>query len=472
MEKKPHHKRLSFTRKLIPKQIPVCIVAFTLVFFSNAPAQGQQLINGNFTSTSLSPWHWSLNWWSYWDLLDSSERYCRPYRTSRYDSSQLWANLPAYIPGFDTLDTKGHGFIFDLYSVRNGYTDDTNNLYLMHQLNLDTMMNFGWSMELTEPLATHKAYRISCAMNVGQTFQALLFKYPDVKYDDKDIYGCYAQQWYMRIGISDDPHQAGDSIGRIDNTSYTYTGESYFENLSILEAWDSVKEYYIYRYFENQVQVIGTTGKYLTFRFYAIPKIGPYLQNKRSVLSCAKLSEYAIIRACLDDISIACVSHIQDTLCMGTDTVLLTTTNPKHRHIWSTGDTSQRVYITRPGTYWVQTNHNGCIGHDTITITEWGCDTAIIQSDTPVLPLYIPNAFSPNDDGLNDSFGIIHEYLTMEKLAIYSMWGEKMYSGNQSWLGTYLQEPAPSGVYLYVMQVRDPVTNNIQNLKGSLYLVR
>ncbi|MBK7035582.1 MAG: gliding motility-associated C-terminal domain-containing protein [Bacteroidetes bacterium] len=38
----------------------------------------------------------------------------------------------------------------------------------------------------------------------------------------------------------------------------------------------------------------------------------------------------------------------------------------------------------------------------------------------------IPNAFSPNDDGINDRFRIIEENITVKRFDIYNRWGIKV----------------------------------------------
>ncbi|MCO5253312.1 MAG: PKD domain-containing protein [Bacteroidetes bacterium] len=62
--------------------------------------------------------------------------------------------------------------------------------------------------------------------------------------------------------------------------------------------------------------------------------------------------------------------------------------------------------------------------------------------------LYIPNAFSPNGDGLNDVLGITTFGIRSYRFEIYNRWGAKVFSGNNSgWDGMYEGIPAPMGVY-------------------------
>ncbi|MEO6758369.1 MAG: gliding motility-associated C-terminal domain-containing protein, partial [Saprospiraceae bacterium] len=72
--------------------------------------------------------------------------------------------------------------------------------------------------------------------------------------------------------------------------------------------------------------------------------------------------------------------------------------------------------------------------------------------------LLIPNAFTPNGDGLNDVFSVVpFEGLeSVVELSIYDRWGAKVYVGSGGaarWDGTINGKPAPSDVYVYRLVV-------------------
>jgi gliding motility-associated-like protein len=69
---------------------------------------------------------------------------------------------------------------------------------------------------------------------------------------------------------------------------------------------------------------------------------------------------------------------------------------------------------------------------------------------------YIPNAFSPNQDGKNDHFGLEGIGLLNTELVIYNRWGEVIFkseNGHQKWDGTYKGTPVQPGIYLYSAKV-------------------
>ncbi|MET0465199.1 MAG: gliding motility-associated C-terminal domain-containing protein [Chitinophagaceae bacterium] len=82
---------------------------------------------------------------------------------------------------------------------------------------------------------------------------------------------------------------------------------------------------------------------------------------------------------------------------------------------WSGGSTLSSISIDKPGTYWLKVvDAAGCAGTDTIIVSPKSCMSGF----------YIPTAFTPNADGLNDLykpmlFGLIKKYRFM----IYDRWG-------------------------------------------------
>jgi gliding motility-associated-like protein len=70
----------------------------------------------------------------------------------------------------------------------------------------------------------------------------------------------------------------------------------------------------------------------------------------------------------------------------------------------------------------------------------------------PPLHLYIPSAFTPNGDGLNDTFGIKGEGIKDYHLFIYDRWGEIIFESTnlrQQWDGKCNGKPAEQGTYVY-----------------------
>lgn len=94
------------------------------------------------------------------------------------------------------------------------------------------------------------------------------------------------------------------------------------------------------------------------------------------------------------------------------------------------------------------TNSNGCQTVDSITIN------VITQNDLDCEKLLLPNAFTPNNDQLNDRFGISNLFLieSMEYFEIYDRWGAKMWNTNNmndTWDGAFKNNTVNPGMYIY-----------------------
>ncbi len=88
-------------------------------------------------------------------------------------------------------------------------------------------------------------------------------------------------------------------------------------------------------------------------------------------------------------------------------------------------------------------------------ITKDGCPMFKTVTIKPLNPLFIPNAFTPNGDGLNDIFRIPPgSDLKLTELSIYSRWGKKIFITadiNIGWDGRIKGVEQPSGTYIYMI---------------------
>ena len=105
------------------------------------------------------------------------------------------------------------------------------------------------------------------------------------------------------------------------------------------------------------------------------------------------------------------------------------------------------------------------------------CLTQVPVTVVYFLPLDIPNAFSPNGDGLNDNWVItgLGKYPNT-KVKVYNRWGSSMYVDNDGykavWNGTHNGVPLPTGTYYYIVELKGSPDNTDQNRTGSLTLIR
>lgn len=70
----------------------------------------------------------------------------------------------------------------------------------------------------------------------------------------------------------------------------------------------------------------------------------------------------------------------------------------------------------------------------------------------PPLSIYIPSAFTPNNDGINDTFGVKGEGIKNFHIYIYNRWGELLFESTnpkQQWDGSFKGRKSEQGTYVY-----------------------
>lgn len=142
---------------------------------------------------------------------------------------------------------------------------------------------------------------------------------------------------------------------------------------------------------------------------------------------------------------------------------------------WNFGD-GFTSYAVNPTHTYLQT------GTYTVTLTAYNSyatcprDYALSYEILPNGTIYIPNAFSPNNDGINDTWEIMGEGIKSVEGAIYNRWGTLIYilrSQSDKWDGREQKEgkEVPEGAYTYKIEVR---LNDGSSLKraGTILIIR
>lgn len=113
-----------------------------------------------------------------------------------------------------------------------------------------------------------------------------------------------------------------------------------------------------------------------------------------------------------------------------------------------------------------------------IATTNYNCRDTVYEQITvePDFMFYIPSAFSPNDDGINDTFIGKGMFVVSIEMLIFDRWGALVYrtdDPNKPWNGTINNgnEIAKNDVYVYSIKVVD-FKNNTHKYKGTVTLVR
>ena len=105
------------------------------------------------------------------------------------------------------------------------------------------------------------------------------------------------------------------------------------------------------------------------------------------------------------------------------------------------------------------------------------CSTSIIEGEFSIYvgnTIFIPNTFTPNNDGINDLFTVTITHIQSYRIQIFNRWGQLVYETKdilRSWDGTHNGNPVPSGTYYYVINAFGEDQNDIKE-SGYITLIR
>lgn len=107
----------------------------------------------------------------------------------------------------------------------------------------------------------------------------------------------------------------------------------------------------------------------------------------------------------------------------------------------------------------------------------FGCEKSVTKTVTiySSCTVYVPNAFTPNNDGLNDVFRILNGVKTENfNLVIYNRWGQQVFetkNWKQSWDGRYKGVMQASGTFVWFIRYTDTGSNKKVEQKGTVTII-
>ncbi|MHB8261622.1 MAG: T9SS type B sorting domain-containing protein [Bacteroidia bacterium] len=118
--------------------------------------------------------------------------------------------------------------------------------------------------------------------------------------------------------------------------------------------------------------------------------------------------------------------------------------------------------------------------HQIVKSSNCQINSTFTTSPHDSLVVIVPNVFTPNSDGINDTWSIIvHDYgviLFDLQTTVYDRWGAIVFQSTdikQVWLGhTLTGKICNEGSYFYVISYTNSLTNQPEKLKGFVELIR
>ena len=134
---------------------------------------------------------------------------------------------------------------------------------------------------------------------------------------------------------------------------------------------------------------------------------------------------------------------------------------------WQDGTQSFSYPIPQPGGTYTAIAKNGC-GADTLT--------AVVTFGECACNLLMPNAFTPNDDGINDILKPLNFCkMSSYRMEIYNRYGYLVFHSedpDQGWDGTLRGQPSFPGNYVWVVRYVNTGQTKETLKKGNVVLIR
>ena len=96
----------------------------------------------------------------------------------------------------------------------------------------------------------------------------------------------------------------------------------------------------------------------------------------------------------------------------------------------------------------------------------------VLYLDEPYI--YVPNAFSPNDDGENDILYVRGEVIEELQFSVYDRWGELVFNTkdiNHGWNGVYKGKKVDPAVFVYYLKATC-INKAVFEKKGNITVVK
>jgi gliding motility-associated-like protein len=118
--------------------------------------------------------------------------------------------------------------------------------------------------------------------------------------------------------------------------------------------------------------------------------------------------------------------------------------------------------IKQQGNYTIQALLDGCLFYKNVFVKVDECKAEV----------YVPSAFSPNNDGINDDFIPLGPDVESIELKIFDRWGNVLHANQKPWNGRTDSKPAPQGVYTFQFKYLNKKSGKAEQISGDVTLLR
>ena len=135
--------------------------------------------------------------------------------------------------------------------------------------------------------------------------------------------------------------------------------------------------------------------------------------------------------------------------------------------IWEDGSTEKIRPVATAGLYSYQIDHCDIVFSENIYVDFEKCNCQF----------YVPDVFSPNDDGINDHFKLYNpcDYLTFFEIKIFNRWGGLLFTSKDqlfTWDGTFKNQKVQPGVFTFFIKHKSSFDDNMQTIEGAFTILK
>lgn len=228
---------------------------------------------------------------------------------------------------------------------------------------------------------------------------------------------------------------------------YSFAGQLCYDQASDVTINVANPDNYTYQWSPANVILSGDNTANPVVKALPGQQLMVAVTNK--ITGCAEVLNY--IPVVLPSLSVE-FDNVNIEISQGTDaTIYIKNPITGASYDWSTGENGTSIQVDPNVTtvYTVTvTDSNGCAGTGSVTVTVRTVNCTDKEE-------YLPNAFSPNGDKVNDTLYVKSNVITDMTLLIYNRWGQEMFTSyniNDGWDGKKDDKPCAPDSYAYYLR--------------------